>query len=113
MGTIADWNPIYYQWEQVKVPYYVQNTEAARRDIAAQYTTISRLDKGTQNFENVHPHFSYIIYIIYINFLGVGLVLEELNNADFKDNTLVIYTSDNGIPFPNGRTNLYDPGLYI
>lgn len=47
MGTIPDWNPIYYQWEQVKVPYYVQNTEAARRDIAAQYTTISRLDKGS------------------------------------------------------------------
>ncbi|KYM76805.1 N-sulfoglucosamine sulfohydrolase [Atta colombica] len=85
MGTIPDWNPIYYQWEQVKVPYYVQNTEAARRDIATQYTTISRLDKG------------------------VGLVLEELKNAGFKDNTLVIYTSDNGIPFPNGRTNLYDP----
>lgn len=46
-----------------------------------------------------------------ITFLGVGLVLEELKNAGFKDNTLVIYTSDNGIPFPNGRTNLYDPGL--
>lgn len=50
MGTIPDWNPIYYQWEQVKVPYYVQNTEAARRDIAAQYTTISRLDKGLSNY---------------------------------------------------------------
>ncbi|XP_070152839.1 N-sulphoglucosamine sulphohydrolase [Polyergus mexicanus] len=87
MGTIPDWNPIYYHWEQVKVPYYVQNTEAARRDIAAQYTTISRLDKG------------------------VGLVLEELKNAGFKNNTLIIYTSDNGIPFPNGRTNLYDPGI--
>ena len=22
----------------------------------------------------------------------------------------MIYTSDNGIPFPNGRTNLYEPG---
>lgn len=32
--------------DQVKVPYFVQNTEAARRDIAAQYTTISRLDQG-------------------------------------------------------------------
>lgn len=42
--------------------------------------------------------------------LGVGLVLKELENAGFKDNTLVIYTSDNGIPFPNARTNLYDPG---
>ncbi|XP_043250801.1 N-sulphoglucosamine sulphohydrolase isoform X1 [Colletes gigas] len=87
MGSIPDWHPIYYQWDQVKLPYFVQNTEAARRDIAAQYTTISRLDQG------------------------VGLVLKELENAGFKDNTLVIYTSDNGIPFPNGRTNLYEPGL--
>lgn len=44
-------------------------------------------------------------------FVGVGLVLKELENAGFKDNTLVIYTSDNGIPFPNGRTNLYEPGI--
>ncbi|XP_043280801.1 N-sulphoglucosamine sulphohydrolase [Venturia canescens] len=87
MGTIPDWNPIYYQWEQVKVPYYVQDTEAARRDISAQYTTISRLDQG------------------------VGLVLKELEKAGYKNNTLVIYTSDNGIPFPNGRTNLYDSGM--
>lgn len=69
MGTIPDWNPIYYQWEQVKVPYYVQNTEAARRDIAAQYTTISRLDKGISNiFLNKlnlqmlkYIHFQYIL----------------------------------------------------
>ncbi|XP_046813921.1 N-sulphoglucosamine sulphohydrolase isoform X3 [Vespa crabro] len=87
MGTIPDWHPIYYQWDQVKVPYFVQDTEAARRDIAAQYTTISRLDQG------------------------VGLVLNELKDAGFKDNTLILYTSDNGIPFPNGRTNLYDSGM--
>lgn len=24
---------------------------------------------------------------------------------------MIVYTSDNGIPFPSGRTNLYDPGL--
>ncbi|XP_043505963.1 N-sulphoglucosamine sulphohydrolase [Polistes fuscatus] len=87
MGTIPDWHPIYYQWDQVKVPYFVQDTEAARRDIAAQYTTISRLDQG------------------------IGLILKELEDAGYKDNTLVIYTSDNGIPFPNGRTNLYDSGI--
>jgi len=39
------------------------------------------------------------------------LVLKELEAAGFKDNTLVMYTSDNGIPFPSGRTNLYDPGM--
>ncbi|XP_063991281.1 N-sulphoglucosamine sulphohydrolase [Diachasmimorpha longicaudata] len=87
MGTIPDWTPIYYQWDEVPVPYFIQDTEPARRDIAAQYTTMSRLDQG------------------------VGLILKELENAGLKNNTLVIYTSDNGIPFPNGRTNLYDPGM--
>ncbi|XP_049774157.1 N-sulphoglucosamine sulphohydrolase [Schistocerca cancellata] len=87
MGTIPDWSPIYYQPDQVTVPYFVQDSIAAREDIAAQYTTISRLDQG------------------------VGLVLKELKDAGFEDNTLVIYSSDNGIPFPSGRTNLYDPGM--
>ncbi|XP_030759197.1 N-sulphoglucosamine sulphohydrolase [Sitophilus oryzae] len=87
MGVIQDWQPIDYQWDEVQVPYYVPNTEAARRDISAQYTTISRLDQG------------------------VGLVLKELENAGHLNDTLIIYSSDNGIPFPNGRTNLYDSGI--
>lgn len=43
--------------------------------------------------------------------LGVGLVLQELKNAGREDDTLVVYTSDNGPPLPSGRTNLYDPGM--
>lgn len=46
MGLIPDWHPIYYQWDEIDLPYYVPDTEPARRDIAAQYTTISRLDQG-------------------------------------------------------------------
>ncbi|XP_013169197.1 PREDICTED: N-sulphoglucosamine sulphohydrolase [Papilio xuthus] len=87
MGTIPDWAPWYYQWDEVQLPYHVQDTEAARRDIAAQYTTMSRLDQG------------------------VGLLLKELEAAGHKEDTLVIYTSDNGIPFPGGRTNLHEAGL--
>ncbi|CAB3223501.1 unnamed protein product [Arctia plantaginis] len=87
MGTIPDWQPWYYQWDEVQLPYFVQDTEAARRDIAAQYTTMSRLDQG------------------------VALVLKELESAGHGDDTLIIYTSDNGIPFPSGRTNFYDPGV--
>ena len=52
----------------------------------AQYTTISRLDQG------------------------IGLLLEELKNWQVENDTLVILSSDNGIPFPSGRTNFYDPG---
>ena len=55
--------------------------------MAHQYTTISRLDQG------------------------VGLLLEELKQWQLEDDTLIIFSSDNGIPFPSGRTNFYDPGL--
>lgn len=89
MGLIPDWHPFYYQWEQVQLPYYVQDTEPARRDIAAQYTTISRLDQG------------------------IGLVIKELEASGHLDDTLIIYTSDNGPSFPSGRTNFYDPGMAV
>lgn len=46
MGTIPDWEPIKYDPNDVEVPYFVPNTSASRRDIAKQYTTISRLDQG-------------------------------------------------------------------
>ena len=87
MGYIPDWKPTTYGPDDVYVPYFVQDTLVARTDLAAQYRTISRLDQG------------------------VGLLLQLLKDFSFDDNTLVIYTSDNGIPFPNGRTNLYDPGM--
>lgn len=38
------------------------------------------------------------------------MVLQELKDAGYENDTLVIYSSDNGIPFPNGRTNLYTSG---
>uniref|UniRef100_A0A1A7WP27 N-sulfoglucosamine sulfohydrolase (Sulfamidase) n=1 Tax=Iconisemion striatum TaxID=60296 RepID=A0A1A7WP27_9TELE len=87
MGRIPDWKPVYYTPDQVKVPPFVPDTPTARADLAAQYTTVSRLDQG------------------------IGLVLQELRDADYENNTLVIYSSDNGIPFPNGRTNLYHSGI--
>ncbi|XP_053939271.1 N-sulphoglucosamine sulphohydrolase isoform X1 [Cuculus canorus] len=86
MGWIPDWKPQLYSPEQVQVPHFVPDTPAARADLAAQYTTIGRMDQG------------------------IGLVLEELQRAGFQNSTLVIYTSDNGIPFPGGRTNLYQSG---
>lgn len=37
-------------------------------------------------------------------------MLQELCDAGVLNDTLVIFTSDNGIPFPSGRANLYWPG---
>ncbi|KAK3857909.1 hypothetical protein Pcinc_035858 [Petrolisthes cinctipes] len=87
MGTIPDWEPTHYDPKDVQVPHFVQKTAAARGDLAAQYRTLSRLDQG------------------------IGLVLAELAASGHSQDTLVIYTSDNGIPFPIGRTNFYDPGI--
>ena len=82
MGYIEDWKPIHYDPSDVIVPYFVQDTIVARNDLAAQYTTISRLDQG------------------------VGLILDELKQAGFEDSTMVLYSSDNGIPFPLGMINV-------
>ncbi|GAB6020879.1 hypothetical protein CHUAL_003527 [Chamberlinius hualienensis] len=87
MGTMADWVPQIYNHDDVIVPYHVPDTPAAREDIAAQYTVVGRMDQG------------------------IGLILSELKAAGHSEDTLVIYSSDNGISFPSGRTNLYDPGL--
>ena len=89
MGLIPDWHPVDYEPDDVVVPYFVQDTPAARKDLAAQYRTISRFDQG------------------------IGLLLDELKAAGVDKDTLVVYTSDNGIPFPNGRTNLYESGITV
>ncbi|XP_077979755.1 N-sulfoglucosamine sulfohydrolase-like [Glandiceps talaboti] len=86
-GVIKDWKPQYYKPEDVEVPYFVPDTPAAREDISKQYTIINRMDQG------------------------IGLFMKELQDAGFADNTLVIFTSDNGIPFPNAKTNLYEKGM--
>ena len=46
MGYIPDWKPEQYSPEEVVLPYFVQDTQQAKSDIAKQYTTLSRLDQG-------------------------------------------------------------------
>ncbi|XP_012590438.1 PREDICTED: N-sulphoglucosamine sulphohydrolase, partial [Condylura cristata] len=46
MGRIPDWTPQHYGPQDVQVPYFVPDTPAARADLAAQYTTIGRMDQG-------------------------------------------------------------------
>ncbi|KAG0433886.1 hypothetical protein HPB47_019508 [Ixodes persulcatus] len=46
MGHMPDWTPQRYEPADVSVPYFVQDTPAAREDIAAQYTTVGRMDQA-------------------------------------------------------------------
>jgi N-sulfoglucosamine sulfohydrolase len=71
------------------VPYHLPDTPGVRGDLAEYYQSVARLDHG------------------------VGLVLKELDAAKQLDNTLVIFLSDNGIPFPGAKTTLYDAGIHL
>lgn len=41
----------------------------------------------------------------------LGRMLAALERAGELDNTLIVVTSDNGMPFPRGKVNLYDTGI--
>ena len=79
----------FYQPREVKVPSYLPDTKACRAELAQYYESISRLDQG------------------------VGRLIEYLKEAGQYDNTLIIYLSDNGAPFPGSKTNLYEPGMRL
>ena len=73
--------------EDARVPPYLPDTPEVRGDLALYYDEIARLD-------------SY-----------VGLVLDELEKQGVAENTLVLFFSDNGRPFPRDKTTLYDGGI--
>ncbi|MFM7844014.1 MAG: sulfatase-like hydrolase/transferase, partial [Planctomycetota bacterium] len=73
--------------EQVQVPPYYPDTPAVRRDLAQYYDEVTRLD-------------SY-----------VGQLLDALDEQQLADNTIVLFMTDNGRPFPRSKTTLYDSGI--
>jgi N-sulfoglucosamine sulfohydrolase len=44
---------------------------------------------------------------------GVGMVLNQLEASGLDEDTLVIFTTDHGMPFPNAKATLYDRGLGV
>lgn len=44
---------------------------------------------------------------------GVGTVLNQLDASGLMDDTLVIFTTDHGMPFPGAKATLYDRGLGV
>ena len=73
--------------ENVTVPAYLPDVPEVRKDLAMYYDEISRLDEH------------------------VGEVLEELERQGVAGDTLVLFLSDNGRPFPRCKTSLYDSGI--
>src|SRR5687768_10506929 len=88
-GKYAAVKPVKYDPATVRVPPHLPDDPAARADIAEYYESIGRLDQG------------------------VGALMAELERIGKRDDTLVIFTSDNGMPFPGAKTNVYDAAIRL
>lgn len=78
-----------YDPSEVELPSWISDVPEARRELAEFYRSINRLDQG------------------------VGLMMEALKQSGLTDDTLVIFLSDNGPPFVNSKTTLYDAGVCL
>jgi N-sulfoglucosamine sulfohydrolase len=75
--------------KDMPIPYHLADSPEVRADLADYYGSVARLD------------------------FGVGAVLQALKDTKQADNTLVVFLSDNGIPFPGAKTTLYDAGVHL
>jgi arylsulfatase A-like enzyme len=72
---------------EVIVPAHLPDTSDVRKDLRMHYDEIGRLDQY------------------------VGKVLGKLEQQGVADDTIVLFISDNGRPFPRDKTTLYDGGI--
>jgi arylsulfatase A-like enzyme len=71
----------------VIVPPFLPESDKVREDLSLYYGIINPVDET------------------------IGKVLEILDNTGLRENTLFIYTTDHGSPFPRAKCTLYDPGI--
>jgi N-sulfoglucosamine sulfohydrolase len=72
--------------DDIEVPPWLPDHPTVREDIADYLFEIQRFDRD------------------------VGAILSIIEKAGETENTIVVITSDNGMPFPRAKTNLYDSG---
>lgn len=73
----------------VKVPPFLPDVPVIRNDILDYYYEVQRFDND------------------------LGKVLALLDSLGRLENTLIVVTSDNGIPFPRAKANVYDGGARL
>lgn len=71
---------------RITVPPFLPDTAAVRNDLADYYAEVQRFDAE------------------------LATLLATLDRLGEVDNTLIIVTSDNGMPFPRAKANVYDAG---
>ncbi len=72
--------------EDVSVPGFFPDNDCVRNDILDYYFEVERFDREC------------------------GQIITKLEEMGELDNTIIVMTSDNGMPFPRAKANLYDYG---
>ena len=75
--------------ESIKPPACLPDTKDVRSDLADYYWEVQRFDRQ------------------------VGEVMERLEELGELDNTIVVVSGDNGMPFPRAKATLYDLGTRV
>lgn len=78
-----------YDPAQMVIPPFLPDTPEARSELAEYCQSVSRMDQG------------------------VGAILDAIDRTGHKSDTMVIYLSDNGIPWPGAKTTLYESGIHL
>ena len=73
----------------IEVPSYLPNNETIRTDLGDYYLKVQKLDELA------------------------GQILQKLTDLRELENTIVIMTGDNGMPFPRAKATLYDSGTRV
>ena len=73
----------------VHVPHWLVDEPTARDEFAAYQGAIGKLD------------------------IAIGEILRAVDDLGIRDNTIVIFTTDHGMPFPRAKCSLYDPGIEV
>ncbi|MGR3662966.1 MAG: sulfatase family protein [Paracoccaceae bacterium] len=75
--------------DDVIVPPFLSDLPEVRFELAEYYRSVYRLDQG------------------------IGFVLAALEKSGMAEDTMVVFLSDNGAPFLNSKTTLYDAGVHL
>lgn len=73
----------------IEVPGFLPNNETIRNDIADYYFEVERFDTD------------------------VAEAINLLDSLDELENTIIVVTGDNGLPFPRCKGNLYESGVHV
>lgn len=78
-----------YSPDEVEIPPFLSDVPEVRQELVAYYRAISRMD------------------------MGVGMLMDVLERTGLDKSTMVVFVSDNGAPFINSKTTLYDAGVKL